>query len=164
MLINHLRINSHAHTYASSISPPIVEQIITSMKTIMGEDGTNDGKLRIQQLARNTKYVRRRLHQMGVIIYGHEDSPVIPMLVYLYSKIGYVVRNLTARNIATVGVGFPATPLMAGRIRICLSAAHTKEQLDYVLKNIEEIADEIGLKYSRKQRELNSIEYYTDNE
>lgn len=26
---------------------------------------------------------------MGVIIYGHEDSPVVPMLVYLYSKIGY---------------------------------------------------------------------------
>ena len=43
-----------------------------------------------------------------------------------------VIRTLTSRNIATVGVGFPATPLMEGRIRFCLSAAHTKEQLDYV--------------------------------
>lgn len=43
-----------------------------------------------------------------------------------------VVRTLTTRNIASVGVGFPATPLMEGRIRFCLSAAHTKEQLDYV--------------------------------
>lgn len=43
-----------------------------------------------------------------------------------------VVRTLTVRKIATVGVGFPATPIMEGRIRFCLSAAHTKEQLDYV--------------------------------
>ena len=46
-----------------------------------------------------------------------------------------VVRTLRDRNIATVGVGFPATPLMAGRIRFCLSAAHTKEQLDKVTFN-----------------------------
>ena len=43
-----------------------------------------------------------------------------------------MVRTLTVRKIATVGVGFPATPLMEGRIRFCLSAAHSKEQLDYV--------------------------------
>ncbi|KAH0539581.1 serine palmitoyltransferase 2 isoform X1 [Cotesia glomerata] len=163
-LINHLRLHSHAHAYAASMSPPIAQQIITSMQTIMGEDGTNDGKMRIRQLARNTRYFRRRLNQIGVIIFGHEDSPVIPMLVYLYSKIGVVVRDLTKRNIATVGVGFPATPLMAGRIRFCLSAAHTKEQLDYVLKNIKEMADLIGLRYSRKPRDPNPINYYTDSE
>ncbi|XP_034936564.1 serine palmitoyltransferase 2 [Chelonus insularis] len=159
MLIRHLRIHSHAHTYAASMSPPIAQQIITSMRTIMGEEGGNEGKLRISQLARNTRYFRRRLNQIGVIIYGHEDSPVVPMLVYLFSKIGVVVRTLIMRNIATVGVGFPATPLMAGRIRFCLSAAHTKEQLDYVLSNIEEIADHIGLKYSKKPRDPNPIEY-----
>lgn len=43
-----------------------------------------------------------------------------------------VVRILTTRNIAAVGVGYPATPLLEGRLRFCLSAAHTKEQLDYV--------------------------------
>lgn len=43
-----------------------------------------------------------------------------------------VVRTLKQKSLAVVGVGFPATPLMEGRIRICLSAAHTKEQLDNV--------------------------------
>lgn len=60
----------------------------------------------------------------------------------IYVFLGYiqhsvVIRTLTTRNIATVGVGFPATPLMEGRIRFCLSAAHTKEQLDYVSNNTE---------------------------
>lgn len=87
-LIDFLRTNSHAHCYASSISPPIVQQIYTSMSIIMGEDGTDTGRNKIQQLARNTRYFRRRLAQIGVITYGHEDSPVVPMLVYLFSKIG----------------------------------------------------------------------------
>lgn len=70
------------------MSPPVAQQIITSMKIIMGLDGTDEGQKRTEQLARNTRYFRRRLAQMGVIIYGHEDSPVVPMLVYLFSKVG----------------------------------------------------------------------------
>jgi serine palmitoyltransferase len=87
-LISFLRANSHAHCYASSMAPGVTQQILTSMKIIMGLDGTNEGKRRIDQLARNTRYFRKRLAQIGVITYGHEDSPVVPMLVYLYSKIG----------------------------------------------------------------------------
>ncbi|XP_063699304.1 serine palmitoyltransferase 2 [Culicoides brevitarsis] len=158
-LINFLRANSHANCYATSMSPPVTQQILTSMKIIMGLDGTDEGKRRIDQLARNTNYFRRRLAQIGVITYGHQDSPVVPMLVYLFSKIGAVVRTLATKEIAVVGVGFPATPIMEGRIRFCLSAAHTKEQLDYALDVIDDIGDTLGLKYSRLPRDPNPIEY-----
>ncbi|XP_005185110.1 serine palmitoyltransferase 2-like [Musca domestica] len=158
-LVDFLRTNSHAHCYAATMSPPVAQQIYTSMSIIMGVDGSDLGRRKINQLARNTRYFRRRLAQMGVITYGHEDSPVVPMLVYLFSKIGAVVRTLTTRNIAVVGVGFPATPIMEGRIRYCLSAAHTKEQLDYALDVIDEISDNLGLKYSRKPIDPNPIEY-----
>ncbi|KAJ9589774.1 hypothetical protein L9F63_027965, partial [Diploptera punctata] len=60
-LINHLRVNSHASCYASAMSPPVAQQIISAMKIIMGEDGTLEGKRRILQLARNTRYFRQRL-------------------------------------------------------------------------------------------------------
>lgn len=158
-LIDFLRVHSHAHCYASSMAPGVAQQITTAMRMILGIDGTDEGAKRIKQLARNTRYFRRRLAQIGVIVFGHEDSPVVPMLVYLYSKIGIVVRTLTERNIAVVGAGFPATPLLTGRIRFCLSAAHTKEQLDYVLENLEQLAEEHGLKYSSKPRDPNKIEY-----
>lgn len=36
------------------------------------------------------------------------------------------------RGVAVVTVGFPATPLVLGRVRFCLSASHTKEMLDEV--------------------------------
>jgi serine palmitoyltransferase len=87
-LISFLRANSHAHCYASSMAPAVAQQILTSMKIMMGLDGTDEGQKRIDQLARNTRYFRKRLAQIGVITYGHEDSPVVPMLVYLFSKIG----------------------------------------------------------------------------
>ncbi|OWK09800.1 SPTLC2, partial [Cervus elaphus hippelaphus] len=39
-LIDYLRTHSHSAVYATSLSPPVVEQIVTSMKCIMGQDGT----------------------------------------------------------------------------------------------------------------------------
>lgn len=42
-LIDYLRRHSHSALYATSMSPPVAQQIITSMKIIMGEDGTTLG-------------------------------------------------------------------------------------------------------------------------
>ncbi|KFB39703.1 AGAP007941-PA-like protein [Anopheles sinensis] len=108
----------------------------------------------------------------GVVDYYGVDPNDIDILMGTFTKSfgsagGYiagnkviaVVRTLTARNIAVVGVGFPATPIMEGRIRFCLSAAHTKEQLDYALSVIDDISDTLGLKYSRKPRNPHPIEY-----
>lgn len=81
------------------------------------------------------------------------------IFVLFFSNYSAVVRKLTERNIAAVGVGFPATPIMAGRIRFCLSASHTKEQLDYALEVIDQESDMLGLKYSRKPRQYTPIEY-----
>lgn len=43
-LIDYLRRHSHSAMYATSMSPPVAQQIITSMKIIMGEDGTTLGR------------------------------------------------------------------------------------------------------------------------
>lgn len=158
-LISYLREHSFASKDAWAMSPPLATQIISVLRILMGKDGTNEGQRRIETLARNTRYFRMRLRQIGVIIHGNEDSPVVPILVYLYSNIAYIVRTLIKEKIATVGVGYPATPLYEGRIRICLSAGHTKEQLDYALAIIEKVADEIGLRYSRLPRDLTPIDY-----
>ncbi|XP_066550214.1 serine palmitoyltransferase 2 [Amia ocellicauda] len=148
-LIDYLRSHSHSAVYATSMSPPVVEQIITSMKCIMGEDGTTIGRDRVQQLAENTTYFRRKLQEMGFIIYGNSDSPVVPMMLYMPAKIGAFGREMLKRNIGVVVVGFPATPIIESRARFCVSAAHTKEMLDTALNVISEVGDLLQLKYSR---------------
>lgn len=69
------------------MTPPVAQQIVTAMKIIMGLDGTDEGQRKMNQLARNTRYFRRKISQIGVIVYGHEDSMVVPMIVYFYSKL-----------------------------------------------------------------------------
>uniref|UniRef100_A0A8C4IHX7 serine C-palmitoyltransferase n=1 Tax=Dicentrarchus labrax TaxID=13489 RepID=A0A8C4IHX7_DICLA len=144
-LIEYLRSHSHSAVYATSMSPPVVEQIITSMKCIMGEDGLK----RVRQLAENTVYFRKRLREMGFIIYGNMDSPVVPMMLYMPAKIGAFGREMLKRNIGVVVVGFPATPIIESRARFCISAAHTKDMLDRALSVISEVGDLLQLKYSR---------------
>lgn len=149
-IINHIRGSSHSAAYASSMSPPVAMQIIASMKMIMGEDGTDKGKKRLVQLAENCKYFRQRLKQMGFIVYGHDASPVVPLLLYMPAKIAAFGREMLKRNVAVVVVGFPATPLIESRTRFCLSAAHTREMLDKALEAIDEVGDILQLKYSKQ--------------
>ena len=52
-------------------------------------------------------------------------------------------------QIAAVVVGFPATPLVMARVRFCVSAGHTRAELDNVLAQLEEIADSLRLRYRR---------------
>ncbi|XP_050424404.1 serine palmitoyltransferase 2 [Adelges cooleyi] len=158
-LIDYLRKNSHASCYAMSMSPPVAQIIISSMSVIMGRRQCDEGQRRINHLASNVQYFRKKLKAMGCIVYGNDDSPVVPMLVYMISKVGATIREFNKYNIATVGVGFPATPLLQSRIRFCMSAALTKEQLDEVLEVTEKVVDKIGLRYSRKPRPTTHILY-----
>ncbi|KAK6297755.1 hypothetical protein J4Q44_G00323380 [Coregonus suidteri] len=151
-LIDYLRSHSHSAIYATSMSPPVSQQIITSMKIIMGEDGTTLGGVRLRQLSENTTYFRRKLREMGFIIYGNDDSPVVPMMLYMPAKIGAFGREMLKRNIGTVVVGFPATPIIESRARFCVSAAHTRDMLDMALEAISEVGDVLQLKYSRHQK------------
>ncbi|XP_059142148.1 serine palmitoyltransferase 2-like isoform X1 [Physella acuta] len=147
-LINHLRCHSHSFIYSTAMSPPVAKQIISCMRIIMGKDGTKEGMKRIRQLAWNTRYFRRHLHNRGYIIYGNKDSPVVPLLLYMPSKVAMFSRETLRRGMATVVVGFPATPLIETRARFCLSAAHTKEMLDEAIKIIDDVGDLLRLRYS----------------
>ena len=69
---------------------------------------------------------------MGFVVYGHNDSPVVPLMVFMVTKIPAFIVGLLKCNVATVGVGFPATKMTQERARFCVSAGHTKEMLDQV--------------------------------
>ncbi|CAG0913529.1 unnamed protein product [Notodromas monacha] len=150
-IIDHLRVRSHASTYACSMSPPVAQQVIAAMSIIMGKDGTHEGIKRIRALAENSRYLRRNLMRMGFIIFGHDDSPIIPLLLFQPAKIPWFARCMTEYNVAVVAVGFPATPVVESRARFCVSAGHTKEMLDQVLSAIAEVGDRLLIKYAKNQ-------------
>ncbi|ODM87247.1 Serine palmitoyltransferase 2 [Orchesella cincta] len=129
------------------MSPPVAQQILSSMKIIMGEDGTDMGAKRIFQLKHNALYFRRKLKEAGFIVYGSDDSPVVPVALYMPTKLAFTHREMKKRGVATVVVGFPATGLAEGRARFCISAAHTKEMLDHAIEAMCEVGAMISVRY-----------------
>uniref|UniRef100_A0A7S1XAN4 serine C-palmitoyltransferase n=1 Tax=Compsopogon caeruleus TaxID=31354 RepID=A0A7S1XAN4_9RHOD len=155
-LIDRIRYTSAGALYGTAMSPVCAEHIVYALKQIMGEDGTKIGQEKIAQLHSNSIYFRRKLTEMGLQLYGDYDSPVIPIMLYLPSKIAAFSRECLKRGVAVVVVGFPATPLILSRARICLSAAHTREDLDLALDVIEEVADLLQLRYAFWKGEMDS--------
>lgn len=152
-IIDHLKLNNHAYVYAEPVSVPVAQQVIASMNIISGHDDTGEGMRRINQLSKNSAYLSKRLRQMGFIVYGDHGSPVIPLLLFQPAKIPAFSRELLKRGIAVVVVGYPATPIISSRARLCVSATHTKNDLDYALKCISEVGDLLMLKVSQKKSE-----------
>lgn len=116
-LINHIKSSCPAIVYHNSMSPIVCQQVLTAfevyffiffiiynkIKIIMGKDGTDIGKKKIQKLRENANYFRDGLVKIGVHLYGEHDCPIIPMLIYHPGKIAAFSRELLKRG---VGVNF----------------------------------------------------------
>ncbi|KAA1474428.1 PLP-dependent transferase [Dentipellis sp. KUC8613] len=202
-LIDRMRLRGHGGTYAESMTPPVLLQVMASMASIMGvgaspaptlkhgsrssdsavtirqemeqysypgpaapsllpswlqlppnmADGSQ-GRARLRRLAFNSRYLSRGLEKLGFITYGHSDSPIVPLLLFNPGKMAVFARMMRTRAtpIVIVVVAYPATPLVTSRVRFCLSAAHTKEDIDIVLRACDEIGDVLDLKHLEGER------------
>src|SRR2546421_12307010 len=131
----------NAVIYGEAPTSPILAQISTSLRIITGELVPGQGEERLQRLAFNSRYLRLGLKRLGFIIYGHDDSPIIPLLLYNPAKMPAFSHEMLRRKISVVVVGYPATPLISSRARFCVSAAHTKDDLDRMLVACDEIGN-----------------------
>lgn len=157
-LIQYLKYQCPAHLYATSISTPSAQQIISAVKVILGEDGSNRGAQKLARIRENSNFFRAELQKMGFEVLGDNDSPVMPIMLYNPAKIPAFSRECLRENVAVVVVGFPATPLLLARARICISASHSREDLIKALQVISKAGDLTGIKYfpaaPKKQEEV----------
>ncbi|KAG1865868.1 pyridoxal phosphate-dependent transferase [Suillus subalutaceus] len=116
-------------------------------------DGS-EARMRIRRLAFNCRYLHAGLKKLGFIISGHPFSPIVPLLIFNPGKCLMFSRLMCARRIpiAVVVVGYPATPLEKGRARFCVSASHTKEDIDMVLQACDEVGEILDLKHGSGER------------
>ncbi|KAL4857730.1 Long chain base biosynthesis protein 2a [Chlorella vulgaris] len=146
-LVQYLRCQCPAHLYASAMSPPAVEMVISALHVIQGADGSTRGQDKIMQLRDNANYFRRRLLELGYNVLGDWDSPVMPIMLFNPAKLPGISRYMLHRGIAIVVVGFPATPLLTARMRVCISASHSRQDLDYALEVFADVVQRCHLKY-----------------
>lgn len=96
-IISFLRFKSANFYYATSMSPPIIQQITSVINSLM--DKKSDVHQRIKRLQDNTKYFRKQLTRLGFHINGHDDSPVVPIMVYSLPNIKYIHINILLLSI-----------------------------------------------------------------
>nr|WCZ58500.1 serine palmitoyltransferase 2 [Andalucia godoyi] len=166
-LVHYLKRSCWAQNYATSMSPACAQQALSALWCIMGmqplvvrsgrdigkepkslpANSTEVGPKRIASLHDNANYFRSRMQAMGFEVLGDKDSPVVPVLTYQPAKMPSISRYCLKHSLAVVVVGFPATPLIESRIRFCISAAHTKEDIDYALEVLSRAGDLFMFKY-----------------
>jgi len=147
-VIDKLKSTNAATSLGESPTPMVLTQILCSLRMITGEYYPGQGEERLQRIAFNSRYLRLGLKRLGFIVYGHDDSPIIPIMLYNPGKISAFSHEMLKRKISVVIVGYPATPLITSRARFCVSAAHNKADLDRVLAACDEVGDIMQLKFS----------------
>ncbi|WWD16443.1 hypothetical protein CI109_100869 [Kwoniella shandongensis] len=122
-----------------------------------------EGRERLRRIAFNARYLSSGLRKLGFIVYGNRDSPIIPLLIYQPGKMAWFSRMMAERfgpdmtPIVVVVVAYPATPLITSRVRFCLSASHTKNDIDMVLRACDEVGDVLDLKYKKQTMTVEEV-------
>lgn len=147
-IIERVKVSCIGSVYAEGPAPPVLAQIYSSLQTITGEVRPGEGEERVQRLAFNSRYLRLGLKRLGYIVAGFDNSPIVPMMLYNPAKMPAFSRMMLEKKIAVVVVGYPATPLTSSRVRFCVSASLTKEDLDRLLYAVEEVGTTTRLKIS----------------
>lgn len=100
---------------------------------------------RLRRMRRVITFVRAELERFGLHIYGDAITPVLPIHTgppSLAAKMSYVLRN---KGILATPVSKPATEFWESRVRVCLSADHTDEMINALVRGIIVAAQEIGI-------------------
>ncbi|KAK8065827.1 regulated by circadian rhythms/membrane function [Apiospora hydei] len=147
-IVAKLRSTNAATQLGESPAPSVLMQISASLRIITGELAPGQGEERLQRIAFNSRYLRLGLKRLGFIVYGHDDSPIIPVALYNPGKMSAFSHEMLKRKISVVIVGYPATPLISSRVRFCISSAHNKDDMDRVLAACQEVGDILQIKFS----------------
>lgn len=92
----------------------------------------------------NINYFKKGLKQIG-LEFKEGDSAIVPVMLYDAKLSQVFADKLLQEGIYVIGFFFPVVPKGQARIRVQLSAAHTKEHLDKALAAFEKVGKELGV-------------------
>ncbi len=137
-IIEILRQRSRPYLFSNSLAPAIVGASLKVFELLEKDTLLRD------QLEWNTNYFKAGLREAGIdFIDG--DSAIVPVMLYDAKLAQEMAEQLLAKGIYVIGFFFPVVPKGKARIRVQLSAAHTKEHLDKAIKSFVEVAQELKI-------------------
>lgn len=135
-IIEMLRQRSRPYLFSNSVAPPMIYGALKAIDLL--ESSTE----LVTTLRENTRYFRGLITASGFTI-PKGIHPIIPIMLGDEQKTIEMARQLNRRGIFVVGFSYPVVPRGQARIRVQISAAHTREQLDRAAQTFSEVAREL---------------------
>ena len=135
-IITLLRQKSRPYLFSNSLAPVITYTTIKAIEILENSDSLR------KKLMDNTKFFRYEIKKIGYKI-KEGIHPIVPIMLNDARLSKNIARDMLTKGIYVVGFSYPVVPKNKARIRVQISASHTKEQIQYALKTFKSV----GLKY-----------------
>jgi len=135
VIVDLLRQRSRPYLFSNTLPPPLVAAGIKVFELI-----SKSGKLR-EKLKDNTKYFRSEITKLGYEISGETHS-IVPIMLYDAKLAKNMADRLLELGIYCIGFSFPVVPKDKARIRLQISAAHSKADLNKALAGFAQVKKE----------------------
>jgi glycine C-acetyltransferase len=126
-IVTWLRQRSRPYLFSNTLAPVITAASLKALEII-----EQSSQLR-EQLENNTSYFRQKMTERGFTILPGKH-PIVPVMIKDAKLAQEMAKQLLAENIYVISFSYPVVPRDLARIRVQISAAHTKEDLDLAIK------------------------------
>ena len=137
-MIDLLRQRSRPYLFSNSVAPPIVAASIKAIDLLSGSTELRD------KLQENTRYFREKIASIGLDVLPGEH-PIVPVMFGEATPAVKMAEKLLEKGVYVIPFSFPVVPKGKARIRTQVSAAHSKEDLDFAVEKFAEAKAELGI-------------------
>ncbi|MBO6212771.1 glycine C-acetyltransferase [Algoriella sp.] len=137
-VIEMLRQKSRPYLFSNSLAPGIVGAALQVLEMLESDTTLRD------QVMWNANYFRKEMVAAGFDI-PEGDAAIVPVMLYDAKLSQTMADKLLNEGVYVIGFFFPVVPRDKARIRVQLSAAHTKEQLDHTIAAFIKVGKELGV-------------------
>ena len=137
-IIEMLRQRSRPYLFSNSLAPEIVGGALKVLDLIAGDNSLKE------KLDWNTQYFKKGMEELGFDI-GNSESPIIPVMLYDAKLSQDMANELLTEGIYVIGFFYPVVPKGKARIRVQLSAAHSKENLDKAIAAFAKVGKKLEI-------------------
>ncbi len=137
-IIDMLRQRSRPYLFSNSLAPGIVGAASKVLDMISDDTSLRD------KVMENAEYFRKEMKAKGFDI-PNGDAAIVPVMLYDAKLAQEMAEKLLAEDIYVIGFFYPVVPKGKARIRVQLSAAHTRDHLDKAIAGFEKVGKELGI-------------------
>ena len=137
-IIELLRQRSRPYLFSNTLAPSIAGASIAVFDLLSQTTALRD------TLEENTRYFREKITAAGFDI-KPGTHPIVPIMLYDAVVSQKMAEKLLEKGIYVIGFYYPVVPKGQARIRVQISAAHTRAQLDHAIQAFIEVGKELGV-------------------